>query len=116
MLLTRSAWFYDYDAGNPYIDNPEAKGQCEGHDTELDRKFVPMNWCTSKMNQTVPPGVNRTFFMGFNVPNNHHQCDRSPHDVAAAWGTVMEMWPDSKLVSPATSGNGTAWYEWRIFW
>ena len=70
-----------------------------------------MNWCLSSMEAPVASYVNRTFFMGFNEPNNLHNCNTDARAVAQAWGTVMERWGGSLLVSPATAGNGIEWYD-----
>jgi hypothetical protein len=40
-----------------------------------------------------------------------HSCNRSPEQVAVAWKTVMDMHPDSKLVSPATAGFGVQFFD-----
>jgi hypothetical protein len=74
-------------------------------------RFVPMNWCLKDVNDTVPDGVNRTYFLGFNEPNNVHNCNTSPSDSAKAWGQVMRQWPGTKLVSPATAGDGRPWLD-----
>ena len=63
------------------------------------------------MNKSIPANVNRTFFMGFNEPNNLHNCNKDAETIAKAWGQVMAQWPNSKLVSPATAGNGITWYD-----
>lgn len=112
LLLHTSGWFYGYNVYDPYRD-PKAHGNCsrasaEGH---LDRRFTPMNWCLSSLDHKIPPYVNRTFFMGFNEPNNRHNCNTEPSKVAAAWAQVERQWPDSKLVSPATSGDGVPWFD-----
>lgn len=77
----------------------------------VDQRFSPMNWCLSSLDTPVPPYVNRTYFMGFNEPNNLHNCNTSPELVARAWGTVMRNWTGSHLVSPATAGDGIAWFD-----
>ena len=59
----------------------------------------------------IPSYVNQTFFMGFNEPNNLHNCNKDAETVATAWATVMKNWPNSTLVSPATAGNGVQWYK-----
>lgn len=55
--------------------------------------------------------VNRTFFMGFNEPNNLHNCNQEPRQVAQEWKEIMALWPNSQLVSPATAGNGVPWFD-----
>ena len=70
-----------------------------------------MNWCLDGMDAPVAPTVNRTFFMGFNEPNNAHNCNTEAEQVAEAWGTVMKNWSHSQLVSPATAGNGIKWFD-----
>ena len=77
----------------------------------MEERFTPMNWCLSSLNKSIPTNVNRTFFMGFNEPNNLHNCNTDAETVAKAWGQVMARWPNSKLVSPATAGNGITWYN-----
>eukprot|EP00658_Telonema_sp_P-2_P033542 TRINITY_DN24599_c0_g1_i1.p1 TRINITY_DN24599_c0_g1~~TRINITY_DN24599_c0_g1_i1.p1 ORF type:complete len:344 (-),score=60.70 TRINITY_DN24599_c0_g1_i1:328-1359(-) len=113
ILLNTSGWFYDYNLPNPFRATKGIKGDCarmnaSGH---VDLRFVPMNWCLSSVNQTVPDYVNTSFFMGFNEPNNRHNCNTDASTVAKAWGIVMQRWPNSQLVSPATAGNGTQWYD-----
>ena len=50
--------------------------------------------------------------MGFNEPNNLHNCHTSAAAVAKAWGRVMDLHPPpTQLVSPATAGNGVQWYD-----
>jgi hypothetical protein len=70
-----------------------------------------MHWCFSSLIETIPSYVNTTFMLGFNEPNNQHNCNKSPSLVAAAWATVMSRWPTSQLVSPATAGDGTAFFD-----
>ena len=65
-----------------------------------------MNWCLSSVDAAVPAYVNRTYFMGFNEPNNAHNCHTDAAAVARAWGHIMALHPRSALVSPATAGNG----------
>jgi hypothetical protein len=117
LLLNASGWFYDYNAVNPYREPRKSVGDCARAAGlgRIDERFVPMNWCLDGMDAAVAPTVNRTFFMGFNEPNNAHNCNTSPEKVAAAWGTVMKNWSStSQLVSPATAGNGrdtTAFFQ-----
>ena len=70
-----------------------------------------MHWCISTLNETIPSYINTTFMLGFNEPNNAHNCNKSPQEVAAAWATVMARWPNSQLVSPATAGDGTPFFD-----
>lgn len=74
-------------------------------------RFAPMNWCTSAIPTPVPSYVSQAYFMGFNEPNNDSQCNISPAAAAKAWSEVMRLHPNSQLVSPATAGNGIAWFE-----
>jgi hypothetical protein len=68
-----------------------------------------MHWCIS--NASIPQGVNATFLLGYNEPNNLHNCNKSPAVIAEAWAQVMEAWgATSILVSPATAGDGRSWY------
>jgi hypothetical protein len=112
LLLNTSGWFYDYNTDDTYR-NPASKGDCAraNASAHLDERFTPMNWCLSSMGKQVPSYVNKTFFMGFNEPNNLHNCNTDAATVAHAWGTIMRLWPTSILVSPATAGNGFAWYD-----
>ena len=74
-------------------------------------KFAPMSWCLNDLNKTMPSYVNTSYFMGFNEPNNIHNCNTDAKTVAKAWAQVMATWPKSKLVSPATAGDGTAFFD-----
>lgn len=78
---------------------------------QLDYRFVPMNWCLSSIDAKVPPYVNRSYFMGFNEPNNAHNCNTDAEKVATAWKRVMDLWPEASLVSPATAGDGIQWFD-----
>lgn len=98
-LLTAADWYYDYNPADPY----------GGTEPGAAARFSPMYWCLS--NATVPSYVNKTYFLGFNEPNNAHNCNTPADVVAKAWKFVMDTYPDSLLVSPATAGNGTAWYD-----
>ena len=49
--------------------------------------------------------------MGMNEPNNVHNCNTAPAVIAAAWGGIMKQWPNSRLVSPATAGDGRPWFD-----
>lgn len=111
LLLNTSGWYYGYNLHNPYR-KPGLPGNCSkanatGH---LDERFAPMEWCFTSQ-PDVPSYVNRTFFMGYNEPNNLHNCNKEPQDVAAHWGDIMKQFPDSMLVSPATSGDGIPWFD-----
>lgn len=98
-LLSGAAWYYDYDLSDPYGPSAYKEG-----------RFVPMSWCFAS-NYTTPSYVNRTYFLGFNECNNVHNCNKAASDAAKAWGAVMEAFPDSQLVTPATAGDGTAWFD-----
>ena len=99
-LLGNLGWYYDYNVADPFGDEATAS-----------ERFAPMHWCLSTLNSTVPRYVNTTYMLGFNEPNNVHNCNRPASDVAAAWGQVMQQWPNSQLVSPATAGDGTAFFD-----
>jgi hypothetical protein len=99
-LLTAAGWFYDYNANSPYA--PSAS------DTF---RFAPMAWCIDDINATVNSNTNRSFFLFGNEPNNAHNCNKSPEQMAQAYGSVYKAWPDSIYVSPATAGDGTQWYD-----
>ena len=72
-----------------------------------------MHWCiTGLANASIPAGTNASFLLGFNEPNNLHNCNKSPLVIATAWATVLELWGSSStLVSPATAGNGIPWLD-----
>lgn len=112
LLLNASAWFYGYNVENPYRQ-PGIAGNCSAANASanLDARFAPMNWCLSSIPKPIPEYVNRTFFMGFNEPNNLHNCNTDAHTAAVAWASVMQKWGGSVLVSPATAGNGTQWFD-----
>ena len=96
--LTSASWYYAYNQADPFADGGAPHAQ-----------FVPMYWCFSSA--PVPPGTNLTHFMGYNEPNDVGSCNKSPAAVAAAWRTVMDAFPDSRLVSPATAGFGVFWFD-----
>lgn len=112
LLLNAAGWFYDYNVDDPYrktgMPGDCARASASG---QLDKRFAPMNWCLSSVEAKIPDYVNHTFYMGFNEPNNLHNCNTDAATVAKAWGRVMALWPDSQLVSPATAGNGLKWYD-----
>lgn len=101
-LLNNTGWYYDYNAADPFA----------GSNSPMESiRFAPMNWCLDDMNTTVPAGVNTTFFMGFNEPNNAHNCNTDAQTVAQAWATFIAKHPGSTYVSPATAGNGISWFQ-----
>jgi hypothetical protein len=111
ILLGNLGWYYDYNMQDPYQQSG-LSGDCSTA-RQMDRsRFTPMNWCLSSMHDEKPSyDVGAPIFMGFNEPNNIHNCNTHALDVAKAWGTIMQQWPNSALVSPATAGNGIQWYE-----
>jgi len=110
-LLNRSSWYYAYNSDDPYRKPKQSGGDCKTEATTYRKRFTPMSWCLSGLNAAPPKDISREFFMGFNEPNNRHNCNTSAEKVAKAWGMVMKLYPDSQLVSPATAGDGIEWYE-----
>ena len=104
-LLSRAGWYYAYNPPDPFSTPSEP--------STIHPEFVPMHWCTKGLaNATIPEGTNATFLLGFNEPNNLHNCNLSPLEVAIAWSTVLKLWAGSSyLVSPATAGNGVPWLD-----
>lgn len=102
-LLSSAGWYYAYNPGDPFSAGGDSSNP----------SFVPMHWCIKGLaNATIPAGVNATFLLGFNEPNNLHNCNMSPRDIATAWATVLKLWaPQSILVSPATAGEGRPWLD-----
>lgn len=50
--------------------------------------------------------------MGFNEPNNAHNCNIPASTAAQAWGGFVALFPKgTQFVSPATAGNGTQWFD-----
>lgn len=116
-LLSNLEWYYDYNVADPWYGSSVANENV---------KFTPMHWCIeyvlceaycmrskwltttstnfdcSDVNTTVPSYVNVSYMMGYNEPNNAHNCNKDAKTAAASWGQVMAKWPNSKLVSPAT--------------
>jgi hypothetical protein len=72
-----------------------------------------MHWCIKGLNASLPPGVNSTFLLGYNEPNNLHNCNISPETAAESWQVVLDRWGGgaTQLVSPATAGNGIPWLD-----
>ena len=111
LLLNTSGWYYCYNQANPYRKSGFT-GDCARANATNQHKFVGMNWCLSSVNASVPADVDSTYWMGFNEPNNKHNCNTDAAAVAKEWGRVMELHPaPTKLVSPATAGNGIAFYD-----
>jgi hypothetical protein len=112
LLLNTSGWHYDYNQDRPY-GKPGQSGNCMlANSSGFRNRFTGMNWCLSSVEKPVPTDVNQTYWMGFNEPNNLHNCHTSAAAVAKAWGRVMELHPPpTQLVSPATAGNGIPWYD-----
>ena len=98
--LTGASWYYAYNTIDPFTsDNGGTPHE----------QFVPMHWCFS--NETVPDGTNLSHFMGYNEPNDIHSCNKSPQATAIAWRSVMDAFPSSRLVSPASAGFGVFWFD-----
>ena len=111
LLLNTSGWYYDYNEANPYR-KVGLKGNCAVANVTDRHRFVGMNWCLSGVEKPIPDDVDKTYWMGFNEPNNLHNCNTDAATVAKAWGRVMELHPaPTQLVSPATAGNGVQFYE-----
>jgi len=99
-LLTAAGWYYNYNANSVYASNA------------LDTlRFAPMAWCIDDINVTVNSNTNTTFFLFGNEPNNVHNCNKSPEQMAEAYAQVYKYWPHSIYVSPATAGDGTSFYD-----
>ena len=98
-MLTGASWHYSY--------NPTDNYYATTHDAS---QFVPMHWCLP-LTVPLPSYANSSIILGPNEPNNLHNCNRAPADIAAAWGPFMSMWPEARLVSPATAGNGVPWLD-----
>ena len=99
-LLTKSAWHYSYNPDDTYY---APTGRADG--------FVPMHWCLSSLPLPVPTWVDTSLWLNMNEPNNAHNCNTAPAVIAAAWSGIMKTWPNSRLVSPATAGNGQPWFD-----
>ena len=112
LLLNTSGWHYDYNQDRPY-GKPGQSGDCtRANSSGFRDRFTGMNWCLSSVEKPVPTDVDQAYWMGFNEPNNLHNCHTSAAAVAKAWGRVMELHPPpTQLVSPATAGNGIPWYD-----
>eukprot|EP01062_Namystynia_karyoxenos_P002055 TRINITY_DN1070_c0_g2_i1.p2 TRINITY_DN1070_c0_g2~~TRINITY_DN1070_c0_g2_i1.p2 ORF type:complete len:298 (+),score=78.38 TRINITY_DN1070_c0_g2_i1:78-896(+) len=108
--LNNIGWYYSYTVADKYRKEG-LPGNCEETKPITEEKFVPMYWCMKAFNDTVHTYVNRSFLLGFNEPNNQKNCNSTPRELALAWSTVMRKWPNSTLVSPATSGHGAEYYK-----
>ena len=100
--LLNPGWYYDYNPQDKFADSTNPDGY-----TLL---FSPMHWC-EPLNASIPSTVNTTFVLGPNEPNNLHNCNKSPSDIARAWAGVLTAYQNSILVSPATAGNGIPWLD-----
>ena len=45
------------------------------------------------------------------IQQDIHSCNKSAQDTAVAWKTVMDTFPTSSLVSPATAGFGVFFFD-----
>eukprot|EP01062_Namystynia_karyoxenos_P002054 TRINITY_DN1070_c0_g1_i2.p1 TRINITY_DN1070_c0_g1~~TRINITY_DN1070_c0_g1_i2.p1 ORF type:complete len:231 (+),score=66.56 TRINITY_DN1070_c0_g1_i2:74-694(+) len=108
--LNNMGWYYSYGVKDKYRAEG-LPGDCAHTLSITEEKFTPMYWCMKNFNDTVEPYVNRTFMMGFNEPNSRNNCNSTPREIALAWSTVMERWPNSALVSPGTTGDGQEYYK-----
>jgi len=100
-LLVNSSWFYSYD----YVTKFEGATTSPGN-------FVPMSWCTSSINATIPAGTNTTFAISINEPNLASQCNKDPAVIAASFAWTFAKFPaTTKFVGPALAGNGTVWFD-----
>jgi len=101
--LLNPGWYYDY--------NPQDRFANEDNSGGYPALFTPMHWCIS--NATLPAAVNHSFLLGYNEPNNEHNCNKSPREVAQSWAGIMSRWspPSTQLISPATAGDGIPWLD-----
>jgi hypothetical protein len=70
----------------------------------LDERFVAMDWCLSGMAVPTPDYVNQTFFMGFNEPNNLHNCNRDA-ETAAKYEKHAHTRPSTTAHTPQPSSH-----------
>lgn len=98
--LTGARWYYDYNTNDPFAGDNGGVPHSQ---------FVPMWWCFN--GAPAPPGISLSNFLGYNEPNDVHSCNKSPRDTAVAWKTVMDAFPSSALVTPATAGFGVFFFD-----
>eukprot|EP00965_Chrysotila_dentata_P229358 6197147-Pleurochrysis_carterae.AAC.1 len=103
LLEKGTAWYYGYNVNDPYLQL--------GCRVAGRQQFVPMHWCVSSTSKPIPPYVRTEWLLGFNEPNNKHNCNLSPLQTAKAWKAVMDHNPTARLVSPSTSGDGIGWFR-----
>jgi hypothetical protein len=74
--------------------------------------FVPMFPCLSSLNTRVQSGLAKpTVIMAFNECNHPNQCLMSADSAAKSMGAIMSAYPNARLVSPSTAGDGEGWYS-----
>ena len=107
-LLSASGWYYDYNVADPYRDQLRcAEGGAQA--------FVPMHWCLSSLGKPIPSYVDQTFMLGFNEPNNAHNCDTSARTVAEAWARVMRDYPKIRIrIEGHTDSQGSETYNMKL--
>ena len=106
LLSPGTSWYYAYEMSSPY---------CPGDTcTSVAQQFLPQPWCLDDAQEPIAPYVNHSgILLGFNEPNFPTQCNKSPAQVAAAWGALAARWPaPGTLASPAVALNGSATYWW----
>ena len=110
LLAQGTSWYYTYEMQSPY---------CPGSSCAVAQQFLPQPWCLDDASDPLPAYVNRSgILLGFNEPNFPSQCNKSPAQVAAAWGALAARWPaPGALASPAVALNGssTSWWLDEFF-
>ena len=106
LLAPGTSWYYAYEMASPYCPG----AACDA----VAQQFLPQPWCLDDAQAPLPPYVNRSgVLLGFNEPNFPTQCNKSPGEVAAAWGALAARWPPpGALASPAVALNGSATSWW----
>jgi hypothetical protein len=105
LLASGTSWYYAYEMSSPY---------CPSTTCAVAQQFLPQPWCLDDAQQPLPAYANRSgTLLGFNEPNFPTQCNKSPAQVAAAWGALAARWPPpGTLASPAVALNGSASSWW----
>ena len=105
-------WWCTYMSGA--VPHGDARECCFPNDPTVE--FMPMVYGVPGVGHhantdfpDVPDEYN--IVLGFNEPNRPEQANLTPEEAALAWIEFQEKYPGKELVSPATAGADTEWFD-----
>jgi len=105
-------WWCTYMSGA--VPHGDARECCFPNDPTVE--FIPMVYGVPGVghhaNTDFPDVPNEyNIVLGFNEPNRPEQANLTPEEAALAWIEFQEKYPGKELVSPATAGADTEWFD-----